>query len=40
MAEQAVEDLVVHLDKAMDLSTMDHGIQLVGAVLLNRNLNK
>lgn len=40
MAEQVVEDLVVHLDKFMDLSTMEHGVELVEAALVNKNLNK
>lgn len=40
MAHQEVEDLVVHLEQMMDLSTTEQGIKLVGAVLVNRNLNK
>lgn len=40
MAEQDVEDLEVHLDKSMDLSTMEHGIDLVGAALVSKTLNK
>lgn len=40
MAEQEVEDLVVHIDKSMDLSTMEHGVELVEAALVNKNLNK
>lgn len=40
MAEQEVEDLVVHIDKSMDLSTMEHGVELVEAALVNKNMNK
>ncbi|KAM1025324.1 hypothetical protein ACFX15_037842 [Malus domestica] len=40
MANQDVDDLVVHLEKGMDLSTMEQGIALVGAALVNKNLNK
>lgn len=40
MAIPEVEDLVVHLEKSMDLSTMEHGVKLVGVVLVNRCLNK
>lgn len=40
MAEQEVEDLVVHLDKSMDLSTTEHGVELVEAALVNKNVNK
>lgn len=40
MAETAVEDLVVHLERNMDLSTMEQGIKLVGTVLAQKTLNK
>lgn len=31
---------MVHPEKTMDLSTMEHEIKLVGAALVNRNLNR
>ena len=40
MGEELVEDLVVHLERTMDLSTMDQGIKLVGTVLHHKALNK
>ena len=40
MARQEVEDLVVHLEQSMDLSSMKHGVRLVGAALVDRKLNK
>ncbi|KAM1074599.1 hypothetical protein ACFX11_019776 [Malus domestica] len=40
MAQPKVEELVVHLEKFMDLSTMEHGIELVGVAFVNRTLNK
>ncbi|KAB2623872.1 hypothetical protein D8674_037825 [Pyrus ussuriensis x Pyrus communis] len=40
MAGKAVEDLVVHLEKSMDLSNMEQGIKLVGTALVNKTLNK
>ncbi|KAM1753119.1 hypothetical protein ACFXTI_005440 [Malus domestica] len=40
MAQSDVDELVVHLDKSMDLFTMEGGVKLVGSVLVNRNLNK
>ncbi|RXH91382.1 hypothetical protein DVH24_020405 [Malus domestica] len=40
MAQQEVEELVVHLEKSMDLGTMEHGVELVGAALFHRTLNK
>lgn len=40
MAQLEVEELVVHLERSMDLSAMEHGIKLVGAALVNRTLNK
>ncbi|KAM0987808.1 hypothetical protein ACFX13_012069 [Malus domestica] len=40
MAQQGVEELVVQLDKAMDLSTVETGIKLVGSVLADKPLNR
>lgn len=40
MAQQEVEELVVHLENTMDLSRMELEIKLVGAVLVNRQLNR
>ncbi|XP_050121457.1 uncharacterized protein LOC126599164 [Malus sylvestris] len=40
MAGDGVDDLVVHLEKSMDLSTMEQGIKLVGTALVNKTLNK
>ncbi|XP_070672073.1 uncharacterized protein [Malus domestica] len=40
MAHQDVDELVVHLEKSLELSIMEHGVKLVGAALVNRNLNK
>lgn len=39
MAQQDVKDLVVHLEKTMELLTMEQWIKLVGAMLVNGNLN-
>ncbi|KAM0979773.1 hypothetical protein FF1_015580 [Malus domestica] len=40
MARQELEELVVHLEHSMDLSSMKHGIKLVGEALVDRKLNK
>ncbi|KAM1110470.1 hypothetical protein TB1_009162 [Malus domestica] len=40
MAQTDVDDLVVHLKGAMKLTNMEHGVKLVGAVLVDRPLNK
>ncbi|XP_050129225.1 uncharacterized protein LOC126605818 [Malus sylvestris] len=40
MAEVEIEELVVHLERNMDFSTMEHGVKLVGKVLANKTLNK
>lgn len=40
MAGVEVEELVVHLEKNMDLSTMEQGVKLVGKALVNKTLNK
>ncbi|CAN6582852.1 unnamed protein product [Malus baccata var. baccata] len=40
MAQPEVEELVVHLEKSMDLGTMEHVVMLVGAALFHRTLNK
>ncbi|RXI08917.1 hypothetical protein DVH24_023061 [Malus domestica] len=40
MAGAEVEELVVHLEKSMDLSNMEQGIKLVGTALANKTLNK
>lgn len=40
MANQEVNELVVHLEQSIDLSSMKQGVKLVGATLVDRNLNK
>ncbi|KAM0988228.1 hypothetical protein ACFX2A_012416 [Malus domestica] len=40
MARPKVEELVVHLEHSMDLSSMEHGVKLVGEALVDRKLNK
>lgn len=40
MAGVEVEELVVHLEKNMDLSTLEQGVKLVGKALVNKTLNK
>ncbi|KAM2127023.1 hypothetical protein ACFX1R_006974 [Malus domestica] len=40
MAQQGVDELMVHLEKAMDLSAMKQGVKLVGSVLANKPLNR
>ncbi|KAM2058262.1 hypothetical protein ACFX16_030854 [Malus domestica] len=40
MAGAEVEELVVHLEKSMDLSNMEQGIKLVGTILAKKILNK
>lgn len=40
MAQSEVEDLVVHLEGSLEISSMEHGVKLIGAVLANQQLNK
>ncbi|KAM1306920.1 hypothetical protein TB2_009159 [Malus domestica] len=40
MEQLVVDDLVVHLEQSLDLTTMERGIKLVGAALTNKTLNK
>lgn len=40
MVNQEIKELVVHLDRSMELVSMKNGIKLVGKALVNRNLNK
>lgn len=40
MANLEVEELVVHLEKSMDLLTMECGVKLVETALTNKTLNK
>ena len=40
MANSGVEELVVHLEKSMDLSAMESGIKMLGKVLNNKPLNR
>ncbi|XP_068331391.1 uncharacterized protein At4g02000-like [Pyrus communis] len=40
MANQEVEELVVHLEKSMEITTMERGIKLVGTALTHKVLNK
>ena len=40
MAEVDVAELVVHLDKNLDLSTMEQGVKLVGKVMSTKTVNK
>lgn len=35
-----MEELVVHLERTMDLSTIEQGVKLVGTTLVNKTLNK
>ncbi|XP_048435342.1 uncharacterized protein LOC125475077 [Pyrus x bretschneideri] len=40
MTSQEVEELVVHLEKSMEVTNMERGIKLVGTALTNKVLNK
>ncbi|KAB2595306.1 hypothetical protein D8674_030756 [Pyrus ussuriensis x Pyrus communis] len=40
MAQREVEDLVVHLEESMELTSMKSGIRLIGVVLAEKTLNK
>ncbi|KAM1823104.1 hypothetical protein ACFX13_025760 [Malus domestica] len=40
MERSDVENLVVHLEHSLDLSTMESGVKLVGAALTRKSLNK
>ncbi|KAM2348539.1 hypothetical protein ACFX1X_012165 [Malus domestica] len=40
MENSRVEELVVHLDQALDLSSMEQGVKLIGKVLTSKLLNK
>ncbi|KAM1151508.1 hypothetical protein PS2_034031 [Malus domestica] len=40
MENQGVDELVVHLDRSLDLSTMEIGVKLVGMALAQRTLNR
>ncbi|KAM0956247.1 hypothetical protein ACFX2A_025041 [Malus domestica] len=40
MAGEGVDDLVVHLEKSLDISNMEQGIKLVGMALVSKTLNK
>lgn len=40
MAHQKVEELMVHLEQSMDLSSREQGMKLVGTTLVDKNLNK
>lgn len=40
MAGAELEELVVHMERNMDLSTMEQGVKLAGKVLANKTLNK
>lgn len=40
MAQTEVEELVVHLEGSLDISSMEQGVKLVGAVLVEHPLNK
>ncbi|KAM2077180.1 hypothetical protein ACFX1R_024990 [Malus domestica] len=40
MENQGVDELVVHLDRSMDLSAMEHGVKTVGMALAHRTLNR
>ncbi|KAM0986133.1 hypothetical protein ACFX13_013604 [Malus domestica] len=40
MAQQGVEELVIHLEQSLDLLAMEHGVKLVGSTLAYKALNK
>ncbi|KAM1717256.1 hypothetical protein COP2_025392 [Malus domestica] len=40
MENPGVEELVVHLDRSLDLSTMEIGVKLVGKALTQKSLNR
>ncbi|KAM1185626.1 hypothetical protein ACFX2J_014711 [Malus domestica] len=40
MAQEGVDELVIHLEQSMDLSAMEHGVKLVGSALASKALNK
>lgn len=40
MAQTEVEDLVVHLEESLELSNMEQGVKLIGAVLVDKTLNR
>ncbi|KAM1042945.1 hypothetical protein ACFX10_034148 [Malus domestica] len=40
MENSGVEELVVHLDRSLDLSTMEIGVKLVGMALTQKPLNR
>lgn len=40
MVGAEMEELVVHLERTMDLSTMEQGVKLMRAALVNKTLNK
>lgn len=40
MVQTEVEDLVVRLEESLELSSMEHGINLVGMALTTKPLNK
>lgn len=35
-----MDELMVYLEQSMDMSSMEQGMKLVGATLVNMNLNK
>ncbi|KAM1093494.1 hypothetical protein ACFX2B_008494 [Malus domestica] len=40
MENRGVEELVVHLDQALDLTSMEQGVKLIGKVLTSKLVNK
>lgn len=40
MSQTEVDDLVVHLEESMEMSSMEQGVKLVGTTLSNKPLNK
>ncbi|KAM1281459.1 hypothetical protein ACFX2H_021934 [Malus domestica] len=40
MENSGVDELVVHLDQALDLSSLEQGVKLIGKVLTSKLLNK
>lgn len=40
MAQGEVEDLVIHLEESIELTSIESGICLIGAILANKTLNK
>ncbi|KAM1873563.1 hypothetical protein ACFX13_007381 [Malus domestica] len=40
MEQMEVDDLVIRLEDSLEISSMEHGVKLVGAILFDQPLNK